>query len=410
MSGHVSASQTAITPGTNSTATNISPELAQHVVDQAAYFSMFSMPDMNARGCSIMAADGSNLVIGMEVHEVLHRFSIRTEAPTAQRPLRASNVVGEAVGRFRHRWMLIPDDFRVMPDREPPPTALDLTRSQRFAMLDGLCTFGHGSDGFRGFGAGHTVPVSTKHGRQLLGVAIGTMLEGFGRFKGLEPGTYVYCGSLVPDRGFTGSVMLRIPDPEGTLTTETELPALEERPNPEPDVTYIMFRGQAVPSDPVTPKTGAAGDVVGVVVEQGLRLFENDFANSEARGLRSTVRLGPHIGKIIASIHPFQLGGTVLAPISFAVTEEMVFFDSLGHDRLGSFTADCNEGRQFATKILGQPAIRFGNVGQLLTGKGPFAGIQGLMTDNSLVVFSPHVSATVYTLRVYDPTGSFRLR
>jgi hypothetical protein len=29
------------------------------------------------------------------------------------------------------------------------------------------------------------------------------------------------------------------------------------------------------------------------------------------------------------------------------------------------------------------------------------------MTDNSVVVFTPHVSASVYVLRIHDPHGKF---
>jgi hypothetical protein len=34
--------------------------------------------------------------------------------------------------------------------------------------------------------------------------------------------------------------------------------------------------------------------------------------------------------------------------------------------------------------------------------------MEGLMTDNSVVIFTPHVSASLYVLRVHDPDGRFR--
>ena len=76
--------------------------------------------------------------------------------PTAGGGLKAANSVGESYGKFKHRWVLAPDDFVGAPGREPPPTPLDPSRSQRFIMTDGVCTFGDGKDGFRGFGAGVT--------------------------------------------------------------------------------------------------------------------------------------------------------------------------------------------------------------------------------------------------------------
>jgi hypothetical protein len=410
MNNQEAAGRGAGTAGIPGAAGHPSPDAVQDQVDQAAYFNMFSMPGRSASNSSIVAPDNSNRVIGVNVQETLHRFSVDTHAPTAQTPLRACNRLGESVGQFTHRWLVIPDDFMALPLREPPPTPLDLTRSQRFVMLDGLCTFGDGRDGFRGFGAGHTVPVSTSRGPEILAITVGTILEGFGSFKGHEEGTYVHCGSLSPSRGFTGNLLLRVVDREGTFRADDRLPeGVAARPGPEPGITYIMFRGQAVPSDPVTPRIGPDGHPVGVVVEQGLRLFEADFDFSKSCGLRSTARVGPYIGRIIANIHPFDPGGTPLSPIPFATLDEMVFFDSPGGRRVGSFKSDCDEGRQFATRVAGQPAIRFGDVGRILSGTGPFQGIKGLMTDNSLVVLSPHLSASVYMLRLYDPAGRFRI-
>jgi hypothetical protein len=36
-------------------------------------------------------------------------------------------------------------------------------------------------------------------------------------------------------------------------------------------------------------------------------------------------------------------------------------------------------------------------------------GTEGLMTDNSVVSFTPHVSASVYVIRVNDPEGRYRV-
>ena len=147
----------------------------QHLLDQAAWFNMFSIPDAELSNAAIRVLDNSNRVIGITIRELLHRFEAITEDPTFEKGLTARNVVGETVGKFTQRWMVIPDDFEALPGREPPPTPLDPSRSQRFAMLDGVCKFGDGEDGFRGFGTGFTIP-STMHGRpQILAVAVGTI-------------------------------------------------------------------------------------------------------------------------------------------------------------------------------------------------------------------------------------------
>jgi hypothetical protein len=54
----------------------------------------------------------------------------------------------------------------------------------------------------------------------------------------------------------------------------------------------------------------------------------------------------------------------------------------------------------FRTLIGGRPAIRFVGVGMIRDGDGIFAGIQGQMTDSSVVLFEPHLSASVYVLRI----------
>lgn len=388
----------------------ISAEALQQLVDEAAHFNMFSIPDAaRTSDAGIPAQSGGNGVIGIRVNETLHRFEISVEPPASEKPLRARNVVGEAAGKFTHRWMVMPDDFVAAPGHEPPPTVLDPSRSQRFVMLDSLCTFGEGKDGFRGFGTGQTFPATIDGRRQLLAVAIGSVLEGHGRFKDHDAGTYVYCGSLSPQRGFTGNVLLRMMDSQGTLRAAGSLPALESRPNPEPGITYIIFRGEAVPSDAVTPRIGPDGQLQGLNVEQGLRLLYLDFKSRGRNGLQCVDRVGQIVGRILARVNfnPTAPGGTSLNPIPFTTFDEFTFFNREGKI-VGGFTGDSSEGRVFNIMVGGQKGIRFGGTGRLLTGTGPFKGIEGLLTDNSVVIFTPHVSASVYVLRIHDPDGRFR--
>lgn len=386
-----------------------SPEVLQRLVDQAAHFNAFSLPDAARPRVAIRGQGNNGDVLGFRVCEDLHRFTIKTEAPTASRGLTASNVVGESYGRFEHRWVLAPDDFVASPGREPPPTPLDASRSQRFVMLDGVCTFGDGQDGFRGFGAGHTFPVNVGGRTQLLAATVGTILEGFGSFKGHEEGTYLHCGSLCAERGFTGNMLLRVMDSQGTLRTSGRLPALRPQALPERDITYILFRGQAVASDPVTPRLGPDGQPRGLNVVQGLRLISLNSSAEGRGGAQSTARVGQVIGKITAHVdfNPSAPGGTPLNPIPFTDVCDFNITDSRGRD-IGGFSADSSEGRVFKIAVAGQGGIRFGGVGKILSGTGPFQGIQGLMTDNSVVIFRPHVSASLYVLRVHDPDGRFR--
>ena len=83
-------------------------EVVQHLLDQAAYFNMFSRPDPRCSNAAILASGQPGGVIGIRVHEVLHRFGITVEPPTSETGLQATNLVGEPAGTFQHRWMFIP--------------------------------------------------------------------------------------------------------------------------------------------------------------------------------------------------------------------------------------------------------------------------------------------------------------
>lgn len=385
----------------------ISPEALQALVDRAANFDFVSVP----LGGGDAAIRGGGGIVGVRIDEAVHRHQVVTEAPDARHPPRARDRVGERLGTWNDVWMLVPDDFVAAPGRTPPPTALDPNRRQRFVMLDSRCTLGSRGDGFRGFGAGHTLP-STDRGRpRLHAMAVGTILEGYGRFAGLEQGTWVSCGVLDPARGFTGQTYLRVMDPGGAIPSDRELSDLEEMANPEPGVTYVVFRGQAVPSDPVRPRLGPNGQPTGLIVEQGSRLIDVDCSVGGSSGVRTTARFGPWVGRLTADIDfdPSAPGGSAVDPIPFTYVAEFVFDDAQGR-RVGSFTADASEGRVFKTQVGGFGGIRFGSVGRIHGGSGVFAGIEGLMTDNSVVIFDPHVSASVYVLHIHDHDGRFRAR
>jgi hypothetical protein len=334
----------------------------------------------------------------------LHRVQVDTQPPRPGHLLRADTRVGEVVGRVSQRWRFAPHDFVALPGREPAPTAFDATRPQRFVMLDGDWTFGAGDDGFRGFGTGRTEPAA--QGRVDV-LAVGTVLEGRGRFRDHEAGTYVLCGSLHAESGFMGSAMLRVLDLQGALRTGRSLPPLRSRPAPEPGVTYVVLRGEAVPADPVRPYLGPDGRPRGLVVQQGLRLHHLDCA-LRPDGLATSDRVGRVVGRITAYVtfDPSSASGASLDPIPFVTYDEMELWDADGAG-LGRFVADSSEGRVFNLQISGRQAIRFGGVGRLRGGDGELRELSGLMSDNSIVVFDPHVSASVYVLRIDDPEGRF---
>jgi hypothetical protein len=382
--------------------------MIQHLLDRAVYFHLYCLQARQSGGD--VAIRKAERTIGFRLCHGLNRFEVSLQRPTQGAGLRAFNTVGEQLGRCDSRWLLCPDDFYALPGVEPPATPLDWGRQQRFVMLDMVCEFGPGRDGFRGFGTGSTFP---SPGGTLLAAAVGNVMEGRGRLSGLE-GTYVYCGSLKESEGFRGSLMLRVLDPQGVFQTGCQVPWSDDFGWPEPDVTYLVFRGQATETDKVVPILDANGQLEGLNVAQGLRLFRTDAATHGRDGLCSTSQVGNPIGEIDAQIiyDPTAPGGGPLDPIPYTAFDEYKFTDSRGQS-IGRFFIDEGEGRTFNLQLAeapGQQAIRFGGFGPILRGSGSLEGATGLMTDNSVVSFTPHVSASVYVIRVDDARGKYRAR
>jgi hypothetical protein len=386
-------------------------EVVQRLLDEAAYFNLYSVPD--ASECHPLLDPASPATLrGFKLGEKFHRVSSQLSLPSPAQGLASVTHVGEAIGHATHRWILIPDDFAALPGVQPPPVALDASRSQRFVMLDSRFWFGEGEDGFTGFGTGTTYPTSSNGQKQLLVAGVGTIMEGQGRFKEHE-GTYTYCGRI-STRGFHGNLLLRVMDPEGSLRTDATLPTIQEIRNPEPGITYMCFRGQKRDHNQKTEYVFAAdGSITGLHVTQQLRDLQVDCARLRGSHVRARAELGPVIGSMTAQI-TFNLlnpgaPGTPTSPIPFKSYNTYTFFDVEGRE-IGTIEADGGEGRTFNLAFPaapGQRALRFGGFGPIVKGTGWFHGIEGLMTDNSVVGIAPHALATFYVLRINDPEGRF---
>ena len=161
-------------------------------------------------------------MIGVEVHENLHRFEVTVEPPTQDKGVRATNVVGQPVAQVHIDWRPIPDDYVASPDQIPPPTPLDPTRSQRFVMLGGQFRFDdQKQSGFHGFGTGRTFPVMIAGRPQLRIGAVIDILQGYGQLAG-KHGTVVVNGYITPPEGLALNILVRILDPSGDLLTQTD--------------------------------------------------------------------------------------------------------------------------------------------------------------------------------------------
>jgi hypothetical protein len=386
---------------------------AQNLLDQTAYFNMFSSPE--ARSCTktLISGDSPAEIIGFNMREQLRRFQVAVSSDCSR--FKVTDRVGEPVGSMSSRWMLAPEDFHELPGREPSPTRLDASRAQRFVMLDGHGQLGPREDGFYGFGTGSTFPVTINGSPQLLVAAVGSISAGLGKFDGCE-GTYTYCGSLSPESGFTGNVLLRVPDPEGRFRTDSTLSDMEECLCREPGVWYLLFRGQKADRSWKTRYTfGADGQPNGFRLEQELRVLDLEFTSHGHRGLRTSQRMGEVIGRMTSHVFLNLINpgaaGTVSAPITFQSRNEFALTTSGGRV-LGSFVAEGGEGRSFRTGFGNSsrlPTLRFGAFQKITAGTGIFSGLEGLLTDNSIASLSPHVTSTLYVVRFCDPTSKCQI-
>lgn len=387
-------------------------QVVQHHLDQAAYLSMIAAPDPRGSATKILTESGN--CIGVETSTLLHRFEVITQVPTAEKGLTAVNRVGQPGGTLSSRWLIIPDDYHAIPGKQPPPTRLDPSHSQRFVMLDECYKFG--DDGFYGFGAGRTFPVNWRGHPQLLAGGIGNVMKGFGKFEGLI-GTYALNGCFVEGQGYRGSIICRVFDPDRKLRSGRPLPSFTQTNEIEPDVTYIIWRGQK--KDPTQKSSliiGPDGQPQGLRTPAELRSIRFDFASRKQSGLRTVKSIGAVIGKLDAAIlfNPLNPGapGTAAAPIPFQTRNKYEFNDQ--QDRsVGTVEGFVSEGRVFNVALEGlpgQPAIRFGGYGLLEGGTGTFSGIEGTLAVNSSVGISPHALSLTQWLRVYDPDGKYRAR
>ena len=373
-------------------------------LDEAAIFNMYSLPNRTSAGTIV---DAQGQTIGFFVKELLHRFDVPPPHFSVRDPFGSTNSIDETLGTCSHRWLFIPDDFHALPNRQPPPTRFDPTRSQRFVMLDGLCSLRGGRNGFHGFGTGRTYPTTVGDQREIAISAVGEILEGFGQFA-KTLGTYTYCGALTDDMCYRGNFLCRVADPENKFSPQRHpfvAPLAVDMI--EPGVTYLVFRGQKPSNSTRTEYTlDDTGSVNGLTLFQDLRTIHLHVACNGKLETRATP--GPVIGNMSANVlfNILDPGapGTSLSPIPFVSLNRFIFTDTDGQE-IGTFEVNRGEGRTFNLALpqgSRQRALRFGAFGPLVNGTGIFANVAGMMTDNSVVGIAPHATSTLYVVRLSD--------
>ena len=398
-------------PAGTSAGPGLPAQVLQQLVDQAAGFNLFAVPEQAGGECS----DGAT---GFVVTARLHRFDVLLQSPDTGK-VQATNVFGEAVGQLNMRWSMIPDDFLARPDRQPPPTKLNPALSQRFVMQEMTFLFGNGEDGFRSFGTGRTFPMMVgKQSRIVIG-AIGNVTEGLGKFRG-HVGNFTLCGDLAPN-GFQGNVLVRFQDSQGDLRTQAALPPIQPQPAPDPETTYLLWAAQKGLEQPGLQNHfsfGPDGQVRGVDITTQLRLLQFDFAaprNFEVKNFTvSQEIMGLEIGFGRGSVPNAPPTGTPLSPFLFEGVAQYSLLDRNGKT-LGALLTNVIEGRRFDMTLPGAPgapATRFGFFGPIVYGTGCFAGVEGMFYGSSGSVFYPppgdQIVTHFYMARLNDPNGKFR--
>lgn len=393
-------------------------EFLQQLVDQAACFNLFVLPDGGGENGPVRDPGGS--VVGIRGSGRIHRFGIELSHASVETGVRASNTVGEVVGRVRFRWMVVPHEFLALPEREPPPTGLDRVRSQRFAMQEMELTFGSGRDGFRAFGAGRTFPMPAGGESALMAAAVGDITECHGKFAGVK-GNFTLCGRLMPEHGFQGHIIVRLLDPDGKLRTQATIPAPTPTSSPERGLTYLMWGAQKgkTPQEENRFSVSPDGQVRGLNIPVQLRHLSLEFDLQGPTGFRTAnLCLGEAIGTEVGfgrgSIPNAPPTGTPRSPYLFEGVARYSFHDRQAQT-VGAITTNVVEGRRFDVLFAHAPdamSWRFGFFGPVIYGSGSFRGAHGVFYGASGSVFNPppgdHVVTHLYYVCLADPGGRFR--
>jgi hypothetical protein len=386
----------------------IQAERVDKLLRRAAYLPLFSVHSPEVRNVPIFSPLHPGAVIGMKVYEEMHRFEVRVEEPSRVRGLRAVNRIGQPVADIDIDWRVIPDDFVAGPGLVPPPTVLDPTRSQRFAMYDGHFRWRDGAGtSFHGFGTGRTFPTLV-NGRQELRIgAVVDILEGFGQLKGAV-GNAVINGFITPPYDLALCILLRILDSRKKLRFAQPLTPLRPVPDPDPDSTFLVFLGEADPDRPIRLELAPDGSVVGATVHELLRLVRIDFDVKPTHGIRSRTLRGAITGSLrftlsLDSRHPG-------APIPFQTRDGVFTFFDRERRAIGTLSASAVEGRAFGAEVAGapQPVLRVVGFGPFLEGSGIFAGVSGMLSLNGIISIPARSPSILYILRIADPRGAFR--
>jgi hypothetical protein len=375
---------------------------------KAAYFPLFSVHNPQRRNVPLQSPTNPSSLIGMQVFEELHRFRIDVERPLCPVGVRASNCLGTAAAQVEIDWRVIPDNFVANPDQLPPPTELDPTRSQRFAMYNGKFTWlDRDGSSFLGFGAGRTFPATVNGTPRLYIGAVVEILQAFGKLKSLQ-GNAVVNGFITPPYDVALNILVRVVDPTRRLRAPSVLPPIRTIGEADPSDTFMVFLGEPDPDNPIVLDMQADGRVVGADVHELLRLVHIDFDVSGSGGMRSVTMEGPIVGSLGFRLQ-FDSADTRV-PTPFKTSNAVFTFFDRERKTVGTLNANVMEGRGFATALQGapQPVVRVVGFGPFVGGTGEFAAAEGMLSVNGIISIPARTPSIMYVLRVLDLKRKFR--
>lgn len=392
-------------------------EYVQYLLDQTADFNIFAIPDPQHAETATLTPDdpsdyfGLNGGYGISLRCSLHQFDSLIHSPSTDSGLLVTEAVGESTGTFSCRCFFGPDDSKWSPGQLPPPIIFDPWRSQRFVMLGTEFSFG-GSDRFQGYGIGRTFPVTVNGRPELLVGGVGNIMDGFGKLSGLN-GTFVLTGRLTSALGFLGNITCRVVDAYGYMNGDREVSPLTAIRDPDTASTFVLLRGQKQDKSVKTtygPSPG--GGLVSLITPSQIRAVQCSFSSRGGGGVHTEKRVGQVVGNMDADVYFDLLAppGTAQAPVPFTTEENYRFMDRNGQI-VGTITTGVVEGISFNLKFPaapGQAGVRFAGFGPITSGTGPFEGIQGMLTVNSLIGIAPHALSLLHVLQILDPDGKFR--
>jgi len=393
--------------------TNLSPGddpvVINRLVQQAAYFSLFSIPNPASPSTGIpLIPFIPQLAIGFTVHENLHRFEVKVRGPSPVCGFRISQAIGtEQAAAVNMQMTPVHNNYQAGEGRVPLPQILYPFLSQRFVPLNGSFEFFDSEkSGFTAFGAGRTFPANVAGTPQTRLAAVIDINQGTGELAGLS-GTGIVIGDIEPPGGFHFNVMFRIMDPGGKLQTSEPLPPLQSPSDPEPGTVFMPFLSEPDPDHPLTVGPSANGKHLYVRIVERLRLVDLSFDTGPPGDLRSKTTTGAIVGRHSMTLILDQSLQTGVIP-GFSKGGEFSFFDEEGLS-IGGFKADLFEARVFPTSLPGLPTpiYRLGGFALPTDGTGQFKDPVGVVSANGAYSLATGAVSMLYMVRLSDPVGVF---